>query len=89
MVACFKFKLTISWSLALVIVDGNLMHLCPTQFGGQTDALLQIQVHQPIKGIQGFTHSHWMPPSVEYLLRITPADKRVACRKRNRKAPYL
>jgi hypothetical protein len=28
--------------------------------------------HRPIKHIQGFTRSHWMPPSGECLRRIAP-----------------
>jgi hypothetical protein len=39
---------------------------------------------------QSFIQSHWMLPSGEYLLRIIPADNRVACKKKTmKKAPYL
>ena len=30
---------------------------------------------------QGFTRSHWMPPSGDYLLRIAPAAARVTANK--------
>jgi hypothetical protein len=34
------------------------------------DAAVQRGVHRPMEHIQGFTRSHWMPPSVECLRRI-------------------
>jgi len=33
-------------------------------------------VHRPMKHDQGFTGSHWMPPLVDYSLRIAPAATR-------------
>ncbi len=30
------------------------------------------KAHRPMDHIQGFTRSHWMPPSGECLRRITP-----------------
>ena len=38
-----------------------------------TDAALRRRAHCPIEHIQGFTRSHWMPPSGECLHRIAPA----------------
>jgi hypothetical protein len=61
-----------------------------THFDGHNDAPLQCRVHRPIEGVQGFTRSHWTPPSGEYFLRIIPADNGVACKKKSTKrAPYL
>ena len=61
-----------------------------TRFDGRDDAPVQCHVHFPMEGVQGFTRSHWTPPSGEYLLCIIPADNRVACKKKSTKrAPYL
>jgi hypothetical protein len=37
------------------------------------DAAIQHGAHRLIEHIQGFTWSHWMPPSGECLCRIAPA----------------
>ena len=42
-------------------------------FDCHADAAVQRGVHLPIEHIQGFTWSHWMPPSGECLCRIAPA----------------
>ena len=42
-------------------------------FDCHTDAVVQHGVHCPIEHVQGFTWSHWMPPSGECLRRIAPA----------------
>jgi len=69
--------LTITWSLACgrgqqpnrrdkkcrQIVD---------DFDGHSDAAVRRGVHCPMEHIQGFTRSHWMPPSGECLRRIAP-----------------
>ncbi len=61
-----------------------------TRFDGRDDVPVQCRVHCPVKGVQGFTRSHWTPPSGKYLLCIIPADIRVACKKKTtKKAPYL
>ena len=39
--------------------------------------LVQCPPHWPIKGAQGFTQGHWMPPLGKYLPRIAPADTMV------------
>jgi hypothetical protein len=46
-------------------IDGN--------FDCHGDAAVRRVAHRPIEHIQGFTGSHWMPPSVEYSHRIAPA----------------
>jgi hypothetical protein len=42
-------------------------------FDCHTDAAVQHGAHRPIEHVQGFTRSHWMPPSGECLCRIAPA----------------
>jgi len=42
-------------------------------FDGHGDAAVRREAHRPMEHIQGFTRSHWMPPSGECLRRITPA----------------
>ena len=39
---------------------------------GKSLAIL-IAMHRRMEHIQGFTRSHWMPPSAECLRRIAPA----------------
>jgi len=39
-------------------------------FYGHGDAAVQRGAHLPMEHIQGFTRSHWMPPSGECLRRI-------------------
>jgi hypothetical protein len=46
-------------------IDGN--------FYCHGDAAVQRRAHLPIEHVQGFTLSHWMPPSVECSHRIAPA----------------
>ena len=41
-------------------------------FDGHGDAAVRCEVHRPIKHIQGFTQSQWMPPSGECLRHIAP-----------------
>ena len=42
-------------------------------FDGHGDAAVLCGAHRPMEHIQGFTRSHWMPPSGECLRRIVPA----------------
>jgi hypothetical protein len=42
-------------------------------FDDHGDAAVQCGAHHPMEHIQGFTRSHWMPPSGECLRRIAPA----------------
>jgi hypothetical protein len=72
------------------INDAKQYTTIATHFDGRDDAPVQCRIHCPVKGVQGFTRSHWTPPSGKYLLRIIPADDRVACKKKMMKrAPYL
>jgi len=42
-------------------------------FDCHTDAAVQHGAHCPIEHVQGFTRSHWMPPSGKCLRHIAPA----------------
>ena len=46
-------------------IDGN--------FDCHGDAAVRYGTHLPIENVQGFTQSHWMPPSGECLRHIAPA----------------
>ncbi len=39
------------------------------RFDGHCDAAVQYRAHRLMEGVQGFTRSHWMPPSGEHSLR--------------------
>ena len=39
------------------------------RFDGHHDAVVQYRAHCSMEEVQGFTRSHWMPPSGEHLLR--------------------
>jgi len=70
--------LIITWSLAYGCgkqrIDGNKKcRRIAGDFDGHGDALVQREAHLPMEHIQGFTRSHWMPPSGECLRRIAPA----------------
>ena len=42
------------------------------EFDGYGDAAVWRGAHRPMEHIQGFTRSHWMPPSGKCLRRIAP-----------------
>ncbi len=42
-------------------------------FDCHADAAVQRGAHRPMEHVQGFTGSHWMPPSGKCLCRIAPA----------------
>ncbi len=66
------------------------MHLHPSRFNARVDAPARHRRYRPIEGVQGFTQSHWTPPSGEYLLRIAPDGQRVRMPlKKYKKVPYL
>jgi hypothetical protein len=72
------FILTIAWSLAYGCGqqrnrrDKKCRQL-NDNFDSHGDAAVRRGAHRPIKHIQGFTRSHWMPPSGECMRRIAPA----------------
>jgi hypothetical protein len=45
-------------------------------FEGLGDALEQYRWHHPMRHVQGYYGSHWMPASDDYSLRIIPAATR-------------
>jgi hypothetical protein len=45
-------------------------------FDGHGDAPEQYRQHPPMRHVQGYSGSHWTPPSGNYLLRIAPAAAR-------------
>ena len=42
-------------------------------FGCHGNAAVRRRAHRPIEHIEGFTRSHWMPPSGKCLRRIAPS----------------
>ncbi len=82
LVALIYFILTITWSLAYGC--GQQQNRRDTKcrqiddnFDGHGDAAVQRGAHCPMDHIQGFTRSHWMPPSCECLRRIAPTTAMV------------
>jgi hypothetical protein len=72
------FILTITWSLAYGCGKqrnrrDKKCRQINDNFDSHGDAAVRRGAHRPIKHIQGFTRSHWMPPSGECLRRIAPA----------------
>jgi hypothetical protein len=45
-------------------------------FDGNGGPPVQYKVHRPMQHVQGYSGSHWMPASGNYLLHITPAAAR-------------
>jgi hypothetical protein len=54
----------------------NKCTLSSSRFGGHGGAPEQYRQHCPMRHVQGYTRSHWTPPSGNYLLRIAPAAAR-------------
>jgi hypothetical protein len=50
-------------------------------FDDHMGALKQYGAHHPMQQVQGFTGSHWMPPSDNYSLRMAPAAARATINK--------
>jgi hypothetical protein len=47
-----------------------------SRFDGHSGAPEQYRRHPPMRHVQGYFGSHWMPPSGNYLLRIAPVAAR-------------
>jgi hypothetical protein len=47
-----------------------------SRFDGHSGAPEQYRRHRPMRHVQGYSGSHWTPPSCNYLLRIAPAAAR-------------
>jgi hypothetical protein len=54
----------------------NKRTLSAGRFDGHSGALEQYRQHQPMQHVQGYSGSHWMPASGNYLLCIAPAAAR-------------
>jgi hypothetical protein len=54
----------------------NECTLSAGHFDGHSSAPEQYRQHRPMRHVQGYSESHWMPTSGNYLLRITPAATR-------------
>ena len=72
------FILTITWSLAYECGQqrnrwDKKCRQIDDDFDGHSDAAVRRGAHRPIKHIQGFTRSHWMPPLGECLHHIAAA----------------
>jgi hypothetical protein len=61
------------------INEATMMNKCTSlagHFDGHGDALEQYRWHFPMRHVQGYSGSHWTPPSGNYSLRIPPAVAR-------------
>ena len=54
------------------ISDNKKCRRIAGDFDCHGDAAVQRGVHRPIEHVQGFSGSHWMPPSGKCLPRIAP-----------------
>jgi hypothetical protein len=50
-------------------------------FDGHVEALKRYMRHRPMQHVQGYTGSHWTPPSDDYLLSIASAAARATASK--------
>jgi hypothetical protein len=53
-----------------------MMNKCTSsagRFDGHGGAPEQYKQHRPMRHVQGYSGSHWMPPLGDYLLCIAPA----------------
>jgi len=71
------FILTITWSLAYGCGQqrnrqDKKCRQIDDDFDDHADAAVQRGAHRPTEHIQGFTRSHWMPPSGKCLRHIAP-----------------
>jgi len=55
------------------IGDDKKCRRIASDFDCHADAVVRRGAHRPMEHYQGFTRSHWMPPSGKCLRRITPA----------------
>ena len=78
LVSLIYFILTITWSLAYGCGQqrnrqDKKCRQIDDDFNAHGNAAVRRGVHRPMEHIQGFTRSHWIPPSGECLRRIAPA----------------
>jgi hypothetical protein len=63
----------------LLMTKSTMTNECTSsagRFDGHGGAPEQYRWHHPMRHVQGYSRSHWMPPSGNYLLRIAPAATR-------------
>jgi hypothetical protein len=61
------------------MTKSTMMNECTSsagRFDGDSGALEQYRWHRPMQHVQGYSGSHWTPPSSDYLLPIAPAAAR-------------
>jgi hypothetical protein len=61
------------------MTKSTMTHKCTLsagRFDGHGGAPEQYRQHCPMRHVQGYSGSHWMPPSGDYLLRIAPVAAR-------------
>jgi hypothetical protein len=46
------------------------------RFNGHSSVPEQYRWHHPMRHVQGYSGSHWMPPLGDYLIRIAPEAAR-------------
>jgi hypothetical protein len=51
------------------------------RFDGHGSPPVQYKAHHPMQHVQGYSRSHWTPPSGDYLLHIAPAAARATANK--------
>ena len=64
--------------------EAEMMNKCTlstSRFDGHSGAPEQHRWHRLMQHSQGYSGSHWMPPSGNYLLRIAPAAARATANK--------
>jgi hypothetical protein len=57
----------------------TMVSTCSTtvgHFDGHGGPLVQYEAHRPMQHVQGYSGSHWTPPSGNYWLCIAPAAAR-------------
>ena len=59
----------------------NKCTLSAGHFDGHNSALEQYRWHPPMRHVQGYSGSHWMPPLGDYSLCIAPAAARETANK--------
>ncbi len=77
MITRFKFIMTITWSLSMVvgnngIDDDKKCRESAGDFDHHADAAVRCGGRRPMEHIPAFTRSHWMPPLGKCLRRIAP-----------------
>jgi hypothetical protein len=67
----------------MTLVKSSMMicTLSAIHFDCNGASLVQYEVHLPMQHVQGYSRSHWTPPSGSYLLHIAPTAARATANK--------